>query len=214
MKPKIALFIHQPMCSVQSGNGIVNALGEYYNFKVFTKHQLEEVFFDDVDILAFPGGFGNSDAYDYLLKPNGKIIKRFIKRGGKYLGICMGAYWAGHHYFDLLDGVEAVQYYKQPTACTRRPHTKAMPVTWNGQSEKMFFNDGCAFVGDSRKYETIATYSNGQPMAIMQDQLGLIGCHPESEKFWYDSYSWMPKHWHEKQHHELLLDFVNSLAAR
>lgn len=214
MKPKIAVFIHQPMCSVQSGNGIINALSDHYTFKIFTKQTLEDVFFDDVDMLAFPGGFGNSDAYDYLLKNNSKVIKKFINNGGKYLGICMGAYWAGSHYFNLLDGVDAVQYYKQPTACTRRPHTKAMPVTWQGQEEKMFFNDGCTFVGNSKKYETIATYSNGQPMAIIQNNLGLIGCHPESEKFWYDSYRWMPSHWHEKQHHELLLDFVNSLMSR
>jgi glutamine amidotransferase-like uncharacterized protein len=214
MKPKIALFIHQPMCSVQSGNGIINALGEYYTFKIFTKQPLEDVFFDDVDMLAFPGGFGNSDAYDYLLKNNSKAIKKFINNGGKYLGICMGAYWAGKHYFNLLEGIDAVQYYKQPTACTRRPHTKAMPVTWQGQEENMFFNDGCTFVGNSKKYQTIATYSNGQPMAIIQNNLGLIGCHPESEKFWYDGYRWMPKHWHEKQHHELLLDFVNSLISK
>lgn len=214
MKPKIAVFIHQPMCSVQSGNGIINALSDHYTFKIFTKQTLEDVFFDDVDMLAFPGGFGNSDAYDYLLKNNGKSIKKFINNGGKYLGICMGAYWAGSHYFNLLDGVDSVQYYKQPTACTRRPHTKAMPVTWQGQEEKMFFNDGCTFVGNSKKYETVATYSNGQPMAIIQNNLGLIGCHPESEKFWYDSYRWMPNYWHEKQHHELLLDFVNSLMSR
>jgi glutamine amidotransferase-like uncharacterized protein len=214
MRRKIALFVHQPKCSIQSVNGIMQALTPHYDFKIFTKQTLEDVFFDDVDMLAFPGGFGNSDAYDYLLKNNSKAIKKFINNGGKYLGICMGAYWAGKHYFDLLEGVDAVQYYKQPTACTRRPHTKAMPVTWQGQEENMFFNDGCTFVGNNKKYQTIATYSNGQPMAIIQNNLGLIGCHPESEKFWYDSYRWMPSHWHEKQHHELLLDFVNSLRSQ
>lgn len=211
MKPKIAVFIHQPMCSVQSGNGIINALGKYYTFKIFGKQPLEDVFFDDVDAVVFPGGFGNSDSYDYLLRNNGKVIKNFIANGGKYIGICMGAYWAGSHYFNLLHGLDAVQYYRQPTACTRRPHTKAMPVLWQGEEERMFFNDGCTFVGRDKHYKTIATYSNGQPMAIMQDGLGLIGCHPESEKFWYDSYSWMPAHWHYGHHHELLLDFVNSL---
>lgn len=214
MKPKIALFVHQPMCSIQSGNGLINALEPYYNFKIFTKHELENVFFDDVDMIAFPGGFGNSDAYDYLLKKNVGVIKKFVDRGGRYLGVCMGAYWAGKHYFNLLDGVDAVQYYKRPTACTRRPHTKAMPVTWNGQPEKMFFNDGCTFIGNAKKYTTLATYSNGDPMAIMQNRMGLIGCHPESEKFWYDGYSWMPDHWHNGTHHKLLLDFVDQLMRK
>ena len=213
-KPTIAVFIHQPMCSIQSGNGIINSLKSHYNFKIFTKHELENSFFDNVDMLAFPGGFGNSDSYDYLLRINGDPIREFVAKGGKYLGICMGAYWAGSHYFNLLEGVDAVQYYKRPTACTRRPHTKAMPVTWNGREDKMFFNDGCTFVGNSKKYETIATYANGEPMAIIQNNLGLIGCHPESEKFWYDSYKKMGPEWHNGSHHKLLLGFVDQLMKR
>jgi glutamine amidotransferase-like uncharacterized protein len=214
MKPTIALFLHQPMCSVQSGNGIIKALGSQYNFRIFTKHELEKGFFKNVDMVAFPGGFGNSDSYDYLLRINGDHIVDYVNNGGKYLGICMGAYWTGSHYFKLLDGVDAVQYYKRPTACTRRPHTKAMPVTWNGRDEKMFFNDGCTFVGDPKKFETYATYSNGEPMAIIQNNLGLIGCHPESEEFWYDSYKQMNGYWHHKRHHKLLLDFVNILMEK
>ena len=48
MKPTIALFLHQPKCSIQSGNGIMKALSPHYNFKIFTKHELEDNFFDDV----------------------------------------------------------------------------------------------------------------------------------------------------------------------
>lgn len=214
MKPKIALFIHQPMCSIQSGNGIINSLSSHYDFKIFTKHEIEDGFFDDVDIVAFPGGFGHADSYDYLLSVNNDPIVNFINRGGRYLGICMGAYWAGKYYFDLLDGVNPVQYYKRPTACTRRPHTKAMPVVWNGKDEKMFFNDGCTFLGDPKKYKTIAAYSNGEPMAIIQNRLGLVGCHPESEKFWYDGYRWMPNYWHSGTHHKLLLEFVDQLMTQ
>jgi len=211
MKPTIALFVHQPMCSIQSVNGIINALKSQYNFKIFTKHELEDSFFNDVDIVAFPGGFGNSDSYDYLLSNHQELIRDFVNKGGKYLGICMGAYWASHYYFNLLKDVKAVQYYKQPTADTKRPHTKAVSVTWNGKPEKMFYNDGCCFVGNKENFTTIATYADGSPMAIIQGNLGLIGCHPESEKFWYDSYHWMPPHWHEYKHHKLLLNFVNQL---
>jgi glutamine amidotransferase-like uncharacterized protein len=214
MKPKIAVFVHQPMCSVQSNNGIINALSDYYNFKMFTKQTLEENFFDDVDIICFPGGFGNSDSFDYLMKANGKRIKEFVLNGGKYLGICMGAYWTGKHYFNILDGVEPVQYYKRKTSDTKRPHTKNMPVVWNGEPMRMFFNDGCALIGDNTKFETVATYTNGDAMAIFQNNIGLIGCHPESEKFWYDSYTWMKDKWHNGDHHRLLLDFVDNLYLR
>ena len=126
----------------------------------------------------------------------------------------MGAYWAGSHYFNLLDGVDAVQYIKQPNTDTKRPHAKAIPVTWDGVPERMFFYDGCALVGDHRKFETVATYANGDSMAILQNRIGLIGCHPESEKFWYDSYKYMKPHWHNGDHHQLLLEFVDYLMSK
>ena len=187
------------------------ALESKYRFKIFTKHSLEEDFFDDVKLVIFPGGFGNSDSFDYLLKLNGDRIKQFVSDGGKYLGICMGAYWAGSYYFNMLDSCDAVQYYKRPTADTRRPHTKNISVVWNGQPDKMFYNDGCALIGDTTKFETIATYANGDPMAIIQNNLGLIGCHPESELYWYESYKQMRGQYHNGAHHKLLLDFVDKL---
>lgn len=214
MKPTIALFIHDPKCSVQSGNGIMKALGEYYNFKLFSKNIVEYNFFEGVDMVAVPGGFGDSDSYDNLLKHNAKSIRKFVHNGGRYFGICMGAYWAGHHYFNILDGLDAVQYIKQPHTDTRRPHAKAVTITWEGNADKMFFYDGCALVGDHRKFKTVATYANGDSMAIMQNRIGLIGCHPESQDFWYDSYSYLKGKYHGGRHHELLLNFVNKLMEQ
>ena len=214
MKPTIALFIHDPKCSVQSGNGIMKALGTHYNFKLFSKNVVEQGFFDSVDMIAVPGGFGDSDSYDNLLKHNEKEIRNYVHNGGKYLGICMGAYWAGRHYFDILEDVEPVQYIRRPGTDTRRPHAKAIEVTWQGEPDRMFFYDGCALVGNKRRFKTVATYANGDPMAIVQGQIGLIGCHPESEQFWYDSYKYMKPHWHRGKHHRLLLEFVDQLMAK
>jgi glutamine amidotransferase-like uncharacterized protein len=211
----IALFVCDPKCSVQSTNGVMKALSGNYNFKLFSKNEVEEGFFDGVDMVVFPGGIGDSDSYDTILKKNKDVVVDFVTRGGKYLGICMGAYWAGKDYFNILDKVDAVQYIKRPGACTRRPHAKNMPVMWRGQSYNMFFYDGCAMVGgDMSPYETIATYSNGDNMAIIQNRIGLIGCHPESEQFWYDGYSWLKGKYHNGIQHGLLLNFVNELMER
>ena len=211
----IALFVCDPKCSVQSSNGVMKALSGNYNFKLFSKNEVEEGFFDDVDMVAFPGGFGDSDSYDNILKNNKDVVVDFVIRGGKYLGICMGAYWAGKDYFNILDKVDAVQYIRRPNTCTKRPHAKNMSVMWKNQPHNMFFYDGCALVGDENSpYQTFATYSNGDNMAIIQNRIGLIGCHPESEQFWYDSYSWMRGYYHRGQHHTLLLDFVNELMER
>ena len=213
MKGRIALFLHQPYCSVQSGNGVIKALSPHYSFKIFTRHELERDFFDDVDMVCIPGGFGDASSFDYLLGENGDRIKEFVQRGGAYLGICMGAYWAGQHYLDILKGVDAVQYITRPNTDTRRPHAKSLDVIWNGKHEQMYFYDGCALIGNG-KYKTVATYTNGDPMAIIQNRMGLIGCHPESEQHWYDSYSWMQGKYHQNRHHKLLLEFVDSIIKQ
>lgn len=207
---RIALFLHQPKCSVQSGNGIIKALSSNYTFKIFTRQELEADFFDDVDAVCFPGGIGDSDSFDYLFRDNGDRIKSFVKGGGKYLGICMGAYWADANYFDILKDIRAEQYITRPGADTRRPHAKYMPVTWRGQPDNMYWYDGCALVGDRTKFETVSTYVNGDAMAIIQNRIGLIGCHPEAQKFWYDDYSWMRQHW-TGGHHRRLQEFTDQL---
>jgi len=213
MKPTIALFIYDPKCSVQSGNGIIRALQSHYNFKIFGKNELEKVFFDDVDMIAVPGGLGDASSYETAFRYNAEPVRDFVAQGGRYLGICMGAYWAGSHYLNILQDVDAEQYIRRPGADTRRPHAKNISVRWRNRDEKMFFYDGCALTGDQTKFTTVATYTNGDAMAIIQNNIGLIGCHPESEQFWYDSYSWMRGRYHRGQHHTLLLDFVDQMFA-
>ena len=211
---KIALFLHQPKCSVQSGNGIMTALGSHYSFKIFTRHEVERDFFDDVDCVCVPGGIGDASSFDYLFSENGDSVKRFVRGGGKYLGICMGAYWAEHHYLDLLKDIRAEQYITRPGADTRRPHAKNQRVLWQGEEERMFFYDGCALVGSGIDTAKIwSLYPNGDPMAVIQGNIGVMGCHPESQAHWYESYSWMQGLYHNGTHHKLLLDFVDELIT-
>jgi putative intracellular protease/amidase len=211
MKPTIALFLYDPKCSVQSGNGVIQALGDHYNFKIFSKNSLEDNFFDDVDIVLVPGGFGDAETFKQLFKNNADRVRNFVRNGGKYVGICMGAYWAGSYYLNILQDVDAVQYLSRPGTDTRRPHAKNISITWQGTPMNMFWYDGCALVGDATKFNTIATYANGDAMAIIQGNIGLIGCHPESQQFWYDSYTWMKGKYHDGTHHSILLNFVNQL---
>jgi hypothetical protein len=66
-------------------------------------------------------------------------------------------------------------------------------------------------VGDETTFRTIARYVNNDPMAIIQGNIGVIGCHPESLEYWYDK-KYMEKRWHKGHHHELLLGFVDELV--
>jgi glutamine amidotransferase-like uncharacterized protein len=213
MSRTIALFVQHPRCSVQSTNGVINALGTGYNYKVFTKHEVEHFFFDSVDLCVFPGGIGDSDTFDIMFKSNEHYIQRYVQNGGRFLGICMGAYWASRDYFNILRDVEAEQYIRRPGTCTKRYYSKAVECDWNGRRDRFFFYDGPAFIGDESKFETIARYANGDPAAIIQGKIGLIGPHLEAEEYWYDK-PYLHKHWHQGKHQTLLKEFVNRLMEK
>ena len=173
--------------------------------KVFTRHKLQEGFFDDVDLVVFPGGDGEATAFRSILKANLPDVRSYMLRGGKYLGICMGAYWADTYYFNLLKSTRCVQYIKRPRADIRSSYGTTAPVQWRGKEQRMYFYDGPTFLGGN--FDTIATYANGDPMAIVQGSVGLVGCHLESQAHWY-SKKYMQPQWHATKHHALLWQFV------
>ena len=211
MKPKILVFTNHPECSVQSGSGLYEALTPHYNVGFFTVNDINFSTFKKIDIIAFPGGIGDSDSFDRLLLPTKEIILECIERGKKYLGICMGAYWTDEFYYSLLQDARTVQYIKRPDAEIKRPFSTTASINWQGSIEQMFFYDGCAIIGDETKMDVIARYSNNDPMAIIQSNIGIIGCHPESMQTWYNK-PYLKKHWHYYKHHKLLVDFVQKLV--
>jgi glutamine amidotransferase-like uncharacterized protein len=212
MKPRIALFQNHPECSRQCCDGMITALEPGYDISIFHKEDDFDHVLNNTDAVAFPGGIGDADTYyDFFRRRNVDRIVNFIARGGHYLGICMGAYWAGRNYFDLLENnVDAVQYIKRPGTDVRRPYSTVIPIRWDGVEHHMFFYDGCAFTGDAQHFTTVANYANGDPMAIIQGRLGLIGCHPESTPYFYKP-KYIKDHWHHGLHHRMLLDFADRL---
>lgn len=205
VKKNIAIFLHHPICSIESVNGIIKALSPAFNLRIFTRHAVQEGFFDDVELVVFPGGYGDAGRFSGLMKSHLKEIRQFLRRGGKYLGICMGAYWADAYYFDILGDTRVRQYIKRRNAEIRSSYGTTAEVNWQGSTERMYFYDGPTFIGG--EFDVIASYANGDPMAIVQGQVGLIGCHPESEQNWYWK-KYMQPQWHEGAHHRLLLQFV------
>ena len=213
----IALFLRHPECSEDCVKAMTESLSSHYNVKTFNEKDIEDVnFFNGIDIVAFPGGIGDSDTfYKFFTRRTGNRIAKFIEDGGYYLGICMGAYWADQWYLDIIDDVRAVQYIKRPNAGVKRSFSTVASVTWNGQEENMYFYDGCALIGDETQFKTIARYSNGDPMAIIKGRVGLIGCHPEAPLYWYEKpWQYINKYWNGGRHHDLLLKFVNELTEK
>jgi Biotin-protein ligase, N terminal len=207
MKPKVALFMNDPVASESCANGIMEAL-KGYRFQIFSRKTITNIDFSTVDLVAFPGGEGDADLFNRIVKPQAQIITDYMNNGGRFLGICMGAYWADKKYFNLLKDVRAVQYITRPRSEIRRSYSTIANVRWGREYHSMYFYDGTAFVGD--KFRRIATYANGDAMALIQGRVGVIGCHPESMKHWYKK-PYMKEYWHEGTHHELLRSFVDRL---
>jgi len=207
MKPKAKIFLHHPECSVQSGTGIYEALSPYFKLGFFKVDDIRDKTFKGIDLVVFPGGLGDSDSYDKILRPYEDTIKNYVSKGGHYLGVCMGAYWAGPYYFDILQQAIPVQYIKRPRSDVKRSFGTTARINWEGEKYDMFFYDGCSLVGDESRFQVVARYRNRDPMAVIQDRTGLIGCHPESMPSWY-SKKFMRDRWHNFEHHKLLLNFA------
>jgi glutamine amidotransferase-like uncharacterized protein len=211
MHGRIGLFLRHPECSRQCCAGMMRALSPHYSFKIFTEKDVTAGMLQEVDIVAMPGGIGEADKYyEFFKRRTANAIADYVSSGGRYLGICMGAYWADYDYFDLLDGVRCRQYIKRPWSDIKRSYATTARVRWLDRDYRMYFHDGTAFVGDASKFVTVARYANNDPMAIIQNRVGLIGCHPESMYTWYDR-PYLRAYWHKESHHKLLLDFVDAL---
>ena len=77
MKSTVAVFLHHPTCSTDSVNGVIAALSPMVHVKLFTRHKVQEGFFDDVDLVIFPGGNGEATTFRSILKPNLPDIRAF-----------------------------------------------------------------------------------------------------------------------------------------
>lgn len=214
MKPKIAIFIHNPVAERACVLGMISALDSKYKITVFTKNECKSSTFKNMHIVAFPGGKGDADGFYKIFKNTRGAVIDYVDNGGRYLGICMGAYWADRHYFNILHNIDSVQYIKRPNSEIKRSFPTISTIRWKRKEHDMFFYDGPTFISKRKQnFNTIARYSNGDPMAIFQKRIGLIGCHPESKRSWYDP-AYLRTHWHNYEHHKLLLSFVDELRDR
>ena len=207
-KPTAALFVNHPECSVQCASGIYEALHNDFTTIIFDRSKLKESYLKKFDMVIFPGGVGDSETFHKYIGSEADIIRNFVSKGKRYLGICMGAYWAGHHYFNIVNNIDIVQYIRRPNTDIKRSFGTLAKITWNNEPLQMYFYDGAAMIG--KNFTTIATYKNKDPMAIIQNHIGLIGCHPESMKSWYTRNT-MKLYWHEYYHHKLLSNFTKLL---
>jgi hypothetical protein len=207
----VGIYVQYPVADPECAESLKTVLMNDFNIVMLNHKTLTPVNLKNIDILAFGGGLGDSDRFDDLLIDKKETVQTYVKTGGKYLGICMGAYFAGHYYFDILKEVDTVRYVKRPFADIEREDETIAKIRWNRGYYNMYFFDGCAIVGNMKRLKVFAQYRNNDAMAAIQDRVGMIGCHPESLKDWYTTKAMRP-YWHNNEHHKLLVDFTKELA--
>ena len=75
----------------------------------------------------------------------------------------------------------------------------------------MYFYDGCSIDGENM--DVVATYANGYAMAVIQGNVGLIGCHPEAKDWWYEL-DGMSKSYYNVKHKKLFINFLQNKAGQ
>jgi hypothetical protein len=210
MRPTLGLFHQHPHASAHCCIGMLLALSQDFNVRIMNIEDCSYRKMKTMQIVAFPGGVGEADAWSKIFADRADDVRRFVHDGGAYLGICMGAYWAGDRYFGLVPGTHIHQYIKAENTEIKRSYPTTAAVRWQGSLQHMFFWDGPVFSGEVGS--VVATYANGSAMAIRRGRVGLIGCHPESQESWYTK-KYLRSRWHGGAHGTLLKEFVGTLAA-
>jgi glutamine amidotransferase-like uncharacterized protein len=203
------ILVHDPILELDCAHAVASALKPEFKVQMITLDNLHTSLYD-CDLLVVGGGIGDSDLFDDIMTKNHiRVVQDYVEAGGKYLGICMGAYWAGGLYFDLVP-LAIGQYIVTEDSGIDHEHPTVANISWMGAPYTMYFYDGCTFHAPTKNTEVVARYQNGYPMAVIEDgQIGLIGCHPESEPWWFVGIS----HDYTPKHAELLKDFAIRLVT-
>lgn len=226
-KSTFLVYTDHPMCSVDCSDAICDILNQtdLYQAKMIGPSSFPYLEFTaenikGIDCLVMPGGWGDSDQFDKKLPPTKNFVRDYVHTGGRYLGVCMGSYFASCHYYDLLQGYTAKQYIKRKDSTVKKDGPHIVNVTWKkSQLQSMYFHDGAAFIPTGEdivaKTQILSRYTNGDIAALIQKckkgKLGLVGPHPEALKWWFYSQRRIKENWKDSIRHELFLDLVNDL---
>lgn len=122
------------------------------------------------DVVIMPGGSGSGQAK--ALKPEGRAeVRKFVKNGGGYVGICAGAYLASSHYKWSLDIINArvwdrSHWNRGKSNVTIQLTPAGSEVLSKSKSKyNIYYSNGPLLVPDNQPdlpgYEVLATFESG-----------------------------------------------------
>lgn len=155
----------------------------------------------DVALLVFPGGDSLPDAWN-ALKSYNDMVRDWVSNGGRYLGICLGAYLAGpEDGFNLLpEGNKVFREIEEPDTQVEGMDNAVIQLYWTFQTgsnqsktqeQWVFFQDGAAFSDpNTTDLKVLGRYTHNNNVSATLSQfgegfVGLVGFHPEADDTWY-----------------------------
>ena len=156
------------------------------------------------DMLVIGGGIPNSDGEWIIKQDLVKVgafdwLKSFIANGGRYVGICAGAYlteeWIDKNLGESGKGLDIFPG-KIDNYSKRSKSTKFLLTEWPDMGTKrwVYFQDGPAFYPDmNSNVKVLATYTADEtPAAVTytygKGKVGLISPHLEADEEWAKMY--------------------------
>ncbi|MEP9373740.1 BPL-N domain-containing protein [Mesorhizobium sp. KR1-2] len=144
-------------------------------------------------LYAQPGG---GDDVPYAAQSIGAeglaAVRDFVASGGRYFGVCMGAYLASAAGFGVIDG-QAVSYVGRPGSLVDHDEDTVTPVYWRGEERWLYYQSGSTilFSPKASGVNVLARYPNNDIAASVSPfgagRVGLVGPHPEADQTWYDA---------------------------
>lgn len=145
------------------------------------------------DLYVQPGGGQDIPAaLDSFGDARVDAIRDYVAKGGRYLGLCMGAYLADNSNFGLIPQ-DLDSEAGRPGFEVRGIEDAAVRVVWDGKPDNVFYQDGPYFpkADGHAPYTVIATYRNGDVAAAQyryeKGVVVLSGPHPEAGKEWFEN---------------------------
>jgi hypothetical protein len=120
-------------------------------------------------------------------------LRDYLQRGGRYLGICGGAYLASSGWDEYGTWVRMLGIIPAESGILDdNEEPRILPIDWLGETYQMYFQYGPTFIltPTSQDVRTIAYYSDGDIAALLSSygrgKVAVSGPHPEAEDDWAD----------------------------
>lgn len=178
-------------CSETAKTAIEN-LGARYHVDLIGVKEITPENLSRYDVYVQPGGGQDIPA---ALASFGdervEAIQEYVAGGGRYLGLCMGAYLASGSGIGLIPH-ELDSEVGRPGFPVDTIESTAVTTQWNGHRTSIFYQDGPYMLRSPNDpgFKSIATYENGDIAAarysFKKGVVVLSGPHPEAGKDWFE----------------------------